>query len=353
MIIKSFEIYKFQIPLKYPLKIINQEITNREGLILRLIDENGFAGVGEISPLPGLHLENIEQCIEQIKSALPKLIGNKISEKFEEFDNQINNLYPSVQFGIESAICSLTAIKQGISIFDLIKLNSEESIKINALLTGTIDQIIKKTQQRLKEGFTTLKLKVGRKKIEEDIELFSQVNNKISGKAKIRLDANQAWMLDEAILFFQNADLTNLEYIEEPLKNFEEIYLLVSKTNIPIALDENIPKIDLNRKPPHWLKAIVIKPTVIGGIQKSILFIRYAQKHGIKPVISDTFQSGVGLATLLAFANKITKNLAMGFDTYSMLKDDVLKNRFDIVSGKILYKNPELNYSKLEKLKIY
>ena len=39
MIIKSFELFKFQIPLKYPLKISKASIKNREGFILKLIDD--------------------------------------------------------------------------------------------------------------------------------------------------------------------------------------------------------------------------------------------------------------------------------------------------------------------------
>ncbi len=59
MIIKDFELFQFQLPLRTPLKIANKEISNRDGLILKITDESNNIGVGEISPLPGLHKENI------------------------------------------------------------------------------------------------------------------------------------------------------------------------------------------------------------------------------------------------------------------------------------------------------
>ena len=362
MIIKSFEFYKFQIPLKFPLKIAKEELTFREGLILRVTDDKNNIGIGEISPLPGLHKENLLQTIKQLRSISSYLLNKEIPINLEQFNNGFDvwlknfSLYPSLQFGIESAFLSLLAAQQRISVIDIFHSSLDKSVKINALLTGTPKLITKKINQYLAEGFTVFKIKVGRNAIDDDIKLVNAINKIIDGNAVLRLDANQTWTLDEALHFFQSIDMNNIEYIEEPLKNFEELPDLLKKKNIPIALDENILKFFNNQQlSPSQIKTFVIKPTVIGGVEKSIHLIKFAEENGINPVISDTFQSGIGLSTLIAIAQTIKNETAMGFDTYSWIEQDLLQNRFQIKQGRIFYDKISnfdsiIDYSKLQKL---
>jgi len=316
MIIKSFELYKFQIPLKFPLKIADEELTFREGLILKISDENSNHGFGEISPLPGFHKETLTQVTEQIKkyfsiilkAEFPQdidLINNGIYSWFKDLD-----LYPTVQFGFEAALISLFAEQNQISTIEYLGGFINKHIEINALLSGSSKQIIEKTGQYLSDGFTVFKLKVGRNKIEEDVELVNEIDNLIKGKAKLRLDANQAWSLEDSIQFFQNIKIDNLEYIEEPIKNLKKLPQLLNVLNIPIALDENVLNISkISKNHLSQIRAIVIKPTVIGGIEKSLKLIRFAEDNGIAPVISDTFQSGVGLSILISIASKIVDKM--------------------------------------------
>jgi o-succinylbenzoate synthase len=363
MTIKFFELFQFQIPLKTKITIANKEILTREGLILKLYDDENNIGLGEISPLPGLHKESLTQAIEQLRKISHLFIEKEIlknpQELIGQFDQWLNkyNLYPSVQFGFESALISLLAAEQGKSIIEFFDSSPTNPIGINALLSGTTEQILEKIYHYIKDGFTVFKLKVGRNTIEEDIKLVNIISSQIEDYSLLRLDANQAWSFKEALYFLQNINHKNIEYLEEPLIKYDELQLLFDKTNIPIALDENIlqifaPTFD------HlsWLKAIIIKPTVIGRIEKTIQLIKYAEENRIKPVISDTFQSGVGISFLFAVSTTIKKkNIAMGFDTYSWLKDDILNQRLNFDGSIIKTKNIQeiinrLDYSKLRKI---
>ncbi|MCK5033825.1 MAG: o-succinylbenzoate synthase, partial [Calditrichia bacterium] len=307
MIIKDFELFQFQLPLRTPLKIANKEILTRDGLIIKITDESNNIGVGEISPLPGLHKENLLQVENQIRKYSSFFIDKKVPNNLNQFDGGFDTwlkdleLFPSVRFGIESAFLSLFASKQRITPTDLFSNSPKKSILINALLSGKQDQILEKVHHYLNEGFSVFKLKVGRNSIEEDIKLVNTLNSFLESKSLLRLDANQAWSLKEALHFFQNINHKNIEYIEEPLKDYDQLEILFNKTNMPIALDENILKISASSfVPPSWIKAIIIKPTVIGSIEKSIQLIRFAENNGMLPVISDTFQSGVGLTMLIS-----------------------------------------------------
>ena len=96
------------------------------------------------------------------------------------------------------------------------------------------------------------------------------------------------------------------------------------------------------------IKAVIIKPTVLGGMSKTIELISIAEKNHIMPVISDTFQSGLGLSTLITIAGTIKDRIAMGFDTYSWLQNDILKTKLQFSKNIFSLKNLDVIYRKLD-----
>ena len=68
-----WELYKYSLPLKNPLRMLGHTIKVRKGLILRLFDQEGSFGEGEISPMPLMHLESLSLEEAQLKKFLTKL----------------------------------------------------------------------------------------------------------------------------------------------------------------------------------------------------------------------------------------------------------------------------------------
>jgi O-succinylbenzoate synthase len=123
-----------------------------------------------------------------------------------------------------------------------------------------------------------------------------------------------------------------------------------------VALDESLLELKEAKEIPTWCAAIIIKPALIGGMQKSLEWIQSARRLNIKSVISDTFFSAVGLAmeanlAAVAGGNKI----AMGLDTFQRFSkniipmDNVLKNgSFDLVL--LNERRKKLNFNILKRL---
>ena len=86
----SWELYKYSLPLKNPLRILGQKLRIRKGLILRLYDKAGNFGEGEISPLSLMHLESLSQAETQLKKFLAK--------SFQKNPKTLKSLPPSVRF---------------------------------------------------------------------------------------------------------------------------------------------------------------------------------------------------------------------------------------------------------------
>ena len=70
-----WELYKYSLPLKNPLRMLGRTLKLRKGLILRLYDQTGNFGDGEISPMPLMHVESLSHAEKQIKKFLSKSVS--------------------------------------------------------------------------------------------------------------------------------------------------------------------------------------------------------------------------------------------------------------------------------------
>jgi o-succinylbenzoate synthase len=249
------------------------------------------------------------------------------------------NLSASVRFGLESAVLNMQAMSKQLGLHRLLNAKATAKVAVNALLSGTREQIEAKASALLGKGYRAFKLKVGRLSLDEDIEIVAGVRNIIGQDTLLRLDANRTWNLDEALKFMQRAMPFNVNYIEEPLQSFDQLKKLIqdSSAPLPLALDESLLEIspaELPRSPA--LKAIVIKPTLM-GFERALHFARAAQDKGITPVISSAFESSLGIATLASIAAVIDGGRTpAGLDTLDWLADDLLEPPLRVQAGKIV-----------------
>ena len=363
MISSGLDIYHYTLPFGRPVRIREHVLKNRSGIIIILKDELDNFGAGEIAPLPGLHSESLKDVLNQLKNLKKQLIGTKIN--IENTQNAFicfellkkDNLYPSVSFGLESAICNLLCMRREIELNKLISKNAHNEIAINALLHANDENLEEQIQQLIREGFEAVKLKVGRHDIHKEIRFVRQVGEWIDGKANIRLDANRAWTLKQAVEFAKGIDGISVDYIEEPLSDFSAMKSFYERTNLAVALDESMTDISFNiLKGKTWLKAVIIKPPVVGGIQKTFELIDWAEQQNIFPVISDVFFSGVGLSMLINIAACVKKKIPMGLETYNRLQEDLLQKRIEFSNGKIRRnenkKGQMINFELLKKIDI-
>jgi O-succinylbenzoate synthase len=264
---------------RYKLALKNGK--TREGLVLQV--NHGF---GEIAPLPGFSKETLE---EAQKEALAWIHSG------------IDPALPSVRFGISSAQKSL------------------RSVHLPLCALGP------------REGFSTVKLKLGHLPLRGAISLVKEHYRHV----RLRLDCNRAWSLSEALEFASHFQPTDFVYMEEPLKTFEALADFSKMTRFPIALDESIER-DWTQIP--TLKAIVVKPTLVGSIPK-------IPPH-LDLVLSSAYESGLGL---LHIANLANNNLPIGLDTYNVFEEDLLQSPIDCSSGTFSWRStiPLLDSSKL------
>jgi len=288
---------RYQIPFTGLLSFNGQRLTEREGLILQLQDKNGRNSLGEIAPLPGFSSETLAQASAQIITLLEK--GVTVLDKTYK---QCSELYPSVQFALDNAL-QQTSLTTKMSNTDIIPL-----------LQGDNSQIISAYLSLNKPPF--IKLKVARQSVAQDILLFTQLTC-LNPFLAIRCDANQAWETDQASHFLSRINTRQLDYIEEPTRSLSDNLQLAQRYQIGLALDETLQRPDFCYQKSKQIKALIVKPMLIGSLSRVQYFINIAREQQLTVSISSSFESIIGLLQLACLAQRYKKEAAvsLGLDT--------------------------------------
>ncbi|MGI8649853.1 MAG: o-succinylbenzoate synthase [Rubrobacter sp.] len=342
-------LWRYVLPLVEPVTLgPGKTISERSGVILEVV-RDGKPFFGEAAPLPGFSRETLAEVEEQLRHIIVAYPGLELSQT-SAFRG---NFLPSVDFAVWS-------------LFDSIEGSATQNIPTRGiplcgLLDGEPDAVVLEAVGLARRGYRTLKVKVGRGEVGRDAEVVKRVASATGDGVRLRLDANRAWSMAEAMEFASLIEPASrrIEFIEEPLARAEPdaLGMLSQESGMPVALDETLAQgratiVDDGRY--DFARAFVLKPQIIGAT-KSLGLARRASVTGASIVVSASYESGVGMLALIRFAERCAADepTAAGLDTYRRLEEDVLETRLDL-SGPVFEPQakptPRLRYDALERL---
>ena len=329
----GFKYKKYSFPLKNPLKISNQSITHKDVIIIKAEDDMGDFHYGEVAPLPGFSKENIEDCEQLLK----ELLSESQQIEIDALKNRLVgfNNYPSLLFALEQLVLSCEINKSDLT---------EREVKTNRLIgLDSKEIVILKVREFVDAGFEILKLKIGRPDFMDDLEIIKSLQKEFGYKIRLRLDNNGIWNISEAVRNIKLLTEFNIEYIEQPVNNIEDLQVLAEKSPIPIAADESIRNFDdvvklINNE---MIKYLVLKPTIRLGIFNTLKTIKLANEAGVNIIISSAFETAIGRNTLIYLSSIVHKNTAHGLNT-ELVGSNNIKTNIDCSLPKISYKYSDL-----------
>lgn len=342
MKITAVKVYAYRLPLVRPLLLRSEVLQERRGFLLKLSSDTGHNTWGEAAPLPGFSRELLADTGTALCALRNKLIGASIPEGVEQLDGQFNNclsgfaLCPSAHFAVETAALGLLAQSRDLTLADLLSHHPMDTLCLNGLITDD-SPIIETARRFSRGGYRAVKMKVGRRPLDEDVARVRDVRRELGHSVGLRLDANRAWSFDDAARFAETILDSEPEYIEEPLFDPSRLQELVKRTGVRVALDESLVDMTPKELPsyPH-ISVIVLKPTLLGGLERAAMFARQAREMNIKVIVSSCFESSVGIAALIQFAATYnTIDTAAGLDTLSWFKQDLLEDPINCSGGRI------------------
>ncbi len=168
--------------------------------------------------------------------------------------------------------------------------------------------------------------------IKEELALINQLATRLP-TTQLILDANGGWTREEAERFCTCLPLDHIDYLEEPCAVFADSIAVAEATGVSIALDETLSRQDAWHYHPQ-LKALVIKPTLIGSLSACEALIKRAQAENLRVVISSSFESDLGLGQLARLASEWAPTEPPGLDTGHWLTE-----RVTTAAGEVMTEN--------------
>ncbi len=339
MIIDGFKYFPFSLKLKKPFFTSSKRIDSRTGFIISLTDELNNSSFGECSPLPGFSAESLEDAEKNLIELKSSLVGIKFENNLGTVDTALREIpmLPSLRFAAEQAFVNLLLMRDG-DIKTGQGIQPAKTIPVNAVSgIDSAEAVLKNIRNKIEDGFSVFKIKVGRENVYDDFILIEKIRNEFGDKIIIRLDANRAWSADEALEYLKNLASFNIEYAEEPCEHVCSNFRLIEESPIPIALDESLISFDNAEEIIDGCNAeyIVLKPMVLGGVLRTLDLIKKAEEKNKKIIISSSFESAVGKSALVLLAASVNHSLAHGLDTTGLFENNLCTDPFPVSSGRI------------------
>ncbi len=304
---RNAKIYRYHLPMDSGVVLRENKLSQRIGYIVEL-SEKGQTGRGEIAPLPGFSQESLEQAGLEAQHQLESWCQGQLID--------VSNVCPSVAYGLSMAMLEL---QQG--------LPEQGNYQAAPLCNGDPDALM--TRIAAMPGEKVAKMKVGLYETIRD-GLLVNVLLESMPDLTLRLDANRAWTAEQAKAFASHITPSlrqRIAFVEEPCQNPGDSVTFAIDNGIAIAWDETLQQeirhSHFNLDELTGVKAIIIKPMLIGSIQRCIEIIEKAATLAITVVISSSLESSLGLCQLARFAHWQLPNVVPGLDTVGLFQSQL------------------------------
>jgi len=317
--------------IAHPLTFIHPAGTSRGVLrkkpcwFIQLSEEDGNMGIGEVSFIPGLSVENLDECEIRIDH-LCKLISLGEMDPLQALPNT-----PGIQFALETALLDM---KQGGKkwLFDSDFTRGKLGIPTNGLIwMGSRDFMIRQISDKVKLGFKVLKLKVGALDLSVELELLRWIRSEFGTSAlEIRLDANGAWSPEEAVTSLEQFAHFDIHSIEQPIAAGQPAAMakLCKDPLIPVALDEELIGVHGREAKRELLQEIqpayvILKPGLLGGFSAAGEWIQWAEEMQIGWWITSALESNIGLNAIAQWTWQLGVSLHQGLGTGALFSNNI------------------------------
>nr|VFK44765.1 MAG: O-succinylbenzoate synthase [Candidatus Kentron sp. TC] len=337
--IRDLRLYRFSFPLVPPLRLKTGRLSRRHGCFVRLVDHEGRVGSGEVAPLPGFSGDNLRDIIVAWPHWRDRLLTDRIAVRRIAHDGlPPGGFPPSLAFGLGCAWRDARG-----------EFSGPTSQPVNILLSGRRGSLVDEARHWRTLGFFHFKLKVA-KGDSEEVAIVESLAGEV-GPERLRLDANRRWSFDVAKSFFLAIRDCEPDYVEEPLRSPAELDSLYEATGLPLAYDETLDDLKpamLRRA--RGVKALVLKPSLVGGLVRNETWVRYARAMGAQAVVSSGFNSSLGLYHLCHLArNWDASGIPAGLATVHFNRNEPILDPGRLEDGCLFFREaPRVDWAKCE-----
>ena len=321
----QIHIEPFTVHKRVPLTISRGTTAGSTNLWLR-IEADGTEGWGEASPFSiGTQPQTTEKITQELAALVP-VLSSYHPLQHQLIETKLANLKvcSAARAAIDVALHDWLGKHVGLPLWQLWGLNLQ-SISPTAVTIGissppaAVDRLEKWCNQ---QQVASVKVKLGSSAgITADQAMFEALQDKLPKGAKVSIDANGGWNLQDALTMANWLAERGVTYLEQPLSVADDglLPLLYAQSPLPIFTDEScFTGADIPRLA-HCIHGINIKLMKSGGLSEARRMIHTARACGLQVMFgcySDSAVSNTALAHLSPLADHLD------LDSHFNLKDD-------------------------------
>lgn len=220
------------------------------------------------------------------------------------------------------------------------------SVPVNAIIPA-VDPQRAAAAVRDSGGCRTAKVKVAEpgQDLSQDVARVAAVRAALDADGpggRLRVDANGAWSVAQAVTALGELAAFDLEYAEQPCRTLDEQAELRRLVDVPLAADEGVRKAVDPRHVRGLREAadlVVLKVAPLGGV---LAALEVARACALPVVVSSALDTSVGLSAGVALAAALpTLPYACGLGSGRLLLRDVVARRLLPVAGRLPVTRPD------------
>jgi L-alanine-DL-glutamate epimerase-like enolase superfamily enzyme len=302
-----------------PLKTAYGALEERELLLVRLAGADRVIGWGEAAPLEpydGVPLGVVRDALAAYEQILRDGDDAPGSELMEACQSAAD--VPQALAAVDMALWDRAGNREGEPVCRLISDDPASVVKVSAMIGAEDrDQAAAQAAAAARDGFTCIKLKVG---IGDDIGRVAAVRAAAGPEMELRLDANGAWDVEQAVRTIEALAHSGLELVEEPVHGIEAMRQVRDRVPVRVAMDETA--VEPGSLTAKVADAVCLKVSSAGGISALLAKAALVRASGADVYLGSTYDGPLGIAAAVHCAAALKPMAASGLSTLELFADD-------------------------------
>lgn len=313
MAIQKIQVFSIVLHYREPFIISAGAAVETRNIVIKVTTDCDVFGWGEASPSKRVTNETAETVLQALDKIAPHLIGMcplRIEQINETMDKLVKG-NSSAKAAVDIALHDIVGKTARRPLWRLMGGYREKVLTDITLSIKSPEQMAEDAAKAVRQGFRALKVKVGTS-LKEDVERVQLIREKAGSDIALRVDANQAWSVEEAVKVFNCLEPFNIEFIEQPIaaNDVRGLARIKAESSIPVMADEAIhsPRDALHLILEDAVDLINIKLMKCGGVQNAKKIAAIAEAANVSCMIGCMGESQIGIAAA-AHTAMATKNI--------------------------------------------
>lgn len=275
----------------------------RYSVWVRIRDGEGNEGWGEAVPTPyyGETAETVQAVLPVFGEALTDAAqGDPFAlERIEAAVGARLGRNPAAKAGISAALHDLVGKRAGLPVWRLLGLDPAAAPRSSFTL-GIDEPEVMREKVRQAASYPILKIKVGTPRDEEVLRTIREE----APEKTLRVDANTAWTVKEALRAIPMLQEYGVEFVEQPLPtaDLEGLRLLRRRSPLPIVSDESSVTLTDVPRLAGAVDGINLKLSKCGSLREAVRMVHCARAHGMRVMMGCMVESTLGIAAAVQLA---------------------------------------------------